>query len=181
MDTIITNPIERQFYTVEPFDVVAYKCGSINPKFSLPTYDAICFNGETSYNKKIDVKTKDNMRVTVPVAFQYGYSVSVNLTAKDASTENYSFVLRYFNESNIDSLINKAINEKVNSENKDKVNKSFFVIIPANDKQFGKGKDKVTQTTFSPDNAVLCEFDTKMERVLIINSDGSPLKQIVVK
>ena len=125
-----TEPIERKFATVEPYDQVIFKLNSLNPKYSIEAGELICLQKETILNDVFPVKTKDSATVNVSVSAKYSYPIVVGLTAKDIMTSQYNFILNYRKETDLNKLINDIIKEKLSQKDKSKLTKQFFVIIP---------------------------------------------------
>ena len=88
-ESILTEPLERKFFTVEPYDQVSYKFNSINPNFSIQAGDLICIPKETLVQETFPVMTKDSNTINVTTTIKYAYPIKIGLTAKDAMTEQY--------------------------------------------------------------------------------------------
>lgn len=175
---VFTEPIERKFFVVEPYDEVSYKFNSVNPNFSIHAGDLICLQKETIMKEIIPVTTKDNQTLNVSTLVNYSYPVQIGLTAKDAITEQYNLFLNYRNETNLDTLIRKIIMEKINSKNQKKEIQSFFVIIPKENKTIGDKKHRMKFLNSDATTTLFCEFDKTLAFVAIINQDGTIQQQI---
>lgn len=175
---IFTDPIERKFHSIDPYDQVSYKLNSINPNFSVQTGDIICLQKETIFKDIFPVKTKDNGVINVSTNIGYGYPVRIGLTAKDIVTEQYNFILNYRSENNLDSLFKKIIKEKLDSKGKENIRTAFFIIIPKSERIIGDKKHKMTFMTADATNTLFCQFDTEMKFVAIYNQNGTIQKQI---
>lgn len=169
-----TEPIERKFSTVEPYDQVIIKFNSMNPNYSIEAGELICLRGETMFKHIFPVTTKDSHTINLSTSLKYAYPVTVGLTAKDIITAQYNFIINYRKETDFEKLIDKVIQEKI-SQKEDSLegSKNFFVIIPTQTKSIGKGNNKVAFLNSNSSNTLLCQFDKEMKTVAIMNQDGN--------
>ncbi len=177
-ESVFTDPFDRKFATVEPYDQVSIKFNTINPNFSIQSNDLICIQNETIYRGTFPVMTKDSVKLNINAAMQYSYPIQIALTAKDIVTEQYSFVLNYRKEADLNELIKKIIREKLSDKNKEKVITSFFVIIPKVNKVQKVKNYSLTFMNSDASNTLFCEFDKTMKFVAVMNQDGTLQQQI---
>jgi len=177
-DAVFTDPIERKFITVEPFDQVSYKFISINPNFSISAGDLICLRKETIGRETFPVKTKDSIEINFSTIFSYAYPIKIGLTAKDIRSEQYNFILSYRAESDVNKLVWAVIKEKRNSKDNEKNLRDFFIVIPKADKIVGDGKHRITFMNSDATNTLFCQFDKTKQYIVIMNQDGTIQQQI---
>lgn len=181
LQSIFTDSIERKFLTVKPFDEVCYKLNNINPNFSILVDDPFRLKEETIENMIIPVTTKDNKKINVSTSFSYAYKILLGVTGKDIESQKFNISLHYRNETNLNKLLKRIIEEKkIEISKSGQINSGFLIVIPKLREILQQNEIKISQMTSDETTTIFCLFDKEFKNVLIMNQDGSAQKQIPI-
>lgn len=170
----------RKIVRKSSLDQVLMSNKSINPNTTIDTWDMIYIGRKTPTPYIVSVDPKTGSTKVKIASSLIPYPVVAILTARDIEKQTFRFVISYWDEANMDSLIKKVALFKISNENRSIALRSFFVITPDVNKKAVKGEKKEYYADIF-DDVVLCRLEDDMQSLLILNSDGSIRKKIETK